>query len=145
MDKGHLVAANQTSETLAPYFYLNSDPQVVSVVSTGANSYGHPDPDVLSDWGDRGDVYRTQNDANVPVDGNVTATTDGKTSFTVTTSASGINKTYPAQRADSLPRPRVPESRIPIASTSEGYSQRACLCTSCPACRWTSRSNEAQS
>lgn len=75
--------------------YVNTLAPQAAVVSTGANGFGHPDPGVLARWDAHADVYQTQDDANDPVDGNVTVTTDGNASFTVTTSASGVNETYP--------------------------------------------------
>jgi beta-lactamase superfamily II metal-dependent hydrolase len=75
--------------------YVNTLAPAAAVVSTGANSFGHPDPEALARWDTQADVYRTQDDANNPVDGNVTVTTDGGASFTITTSASGVNETYP--------------------------------------------------
>jgi beta-lactamase superfamily II metal-dependent hydrolase len=75
--------------------YVDALAPQAAVVSTGANSYGHPDPDVLARWEAYGDVYRTQDQDNDPVDGNVTVTTDGESTFTVTTSASDLVREYP--------------------------------------------------
>lgn len=74
--------------------YVDTLSATVAVVSTGANSFGHPDPGVLARWDAHGDVFQTQDDDNVPVDGTVTITTTGETYFTVTTSASSITRSY---------------------------------------------------
>ena len=68
----------------------------VSVVSVGANGFGHPDPTVIARWDSTGDVYQTQDPAdNSLIDGNINITTDGTTGFTVSTSQSGSLNNYP--------------------------------------------------
>jgi beta-lactamase superfamily II metal-dependent hydrolase len=74
--------------------YVGTLQALAAVVSTGANSYGHPNQHRLDLWDVYGDVYRTQDGRNVPVDGNVTVTSDGETGFSVTTSASGKDERY---------------------------------------------------
>jgi hypothetical protein len=55
----------------------------------GKNSFGHPDPTVISRWDGTGEVFQTQDpDTNALVDGNVTVMTDGTTGFEARASAS---------------------------------------------------------
>jgi beta-lactamase superfamily II metal-dependent hydrolase len=83
---GSQFSSNQTFvDTLSP---------LVAVVSTGRNSFGHPDPDVLDRWRAQADVFITQDGENALLDGNITVTTDGSTLLTVTTSAPGISRSY---------------------------------------------------
>jgi len=74
--------------------YVSTTSPRAVVISTGKNSFGHPDPTVITRWDTEGDVYRTQDDNNNPVDGNITVTTTGVATFTVTTSNSGVAKAY---------------------------------------------------
>ena len=121
---GSAFSSNPTFvDTLAP---------AAAVVSTGANSFGHPDPAALSRWDALGDVYRTQDDANNPIDGDVKVTTDGESSFVITTSASGVNETYPL--AESLLCPgfaNVAGNHIvgtPEADAINGTPRRDIIC-----------------
>jgi len=83
---GSPFSSNQTFvDTLSP---------LVAVVSTGRNSFGHPNEDVLDRWRAQADVFITQDGENELLDGNVTVTTDGSMLLTVTTSASGISRSY---------------------------------------------------
>jgi beta-lactamase superfamily II metal-dependent hydrolase len=65
------------------------------VISTGANSFGHPNAAVIARWDSEGDVYRTQDGSNSLVDGDVTLSTTGATQFLLTASGSGVATTYP--------------------------------------------------
>jgi putative cell wall-binding protein/beta-lactamase superfamily II metal-dependent hydrolase len=67
----------------------------VSIISVGKNTYGHPDPGAVSRLDQPGDVFTTNNpnDGSV-VDGDVTVTTSGTSSFTVHTSAGDLTLTY---------------------------------------------------
>lgn len=86
----HHGSPNSSNET-----YVDTLAPKAAVVSVGKNSFGHPNQEVLDRWDEHGDVYQTQDeDSNALVDGNVTVTTDGTSSFTVTTSASGLERTY---------------------------------------------------
>ncbi len=77
-------------------FYVTTLSAEVSVVSVGANGFGHPDPTVITRWDTTGDVYQTQHPAdNTLIDGNIAITTDGTTGFTVSTSQSGVLRNYP--------------------------------------------------
>jgi beta-lactamase superfamily II metal-dependent hydrolase len=83
---GSPFSSNQTFvDTLSP---------LVAVVSTGRNSFGHPNEDVLDRWRAQADVFITQDGENVPIDGDITVTTDGSMLLSVTTSASGISRSY---------------------------------------------------
>jgi beta-lactamase superfamily II metal-dependent hydrolase len=75
--------------------YVNTLRPLASVVSTGKNPWGHPNAEVLKNWGAVGTVFQTQDANGTPVDGDVTVTTNGDTSFTVTTSASGKQEVFP--------------------------------------------------
>jgi beta-lactamase superfamily II metal-dependent hydrolase len=83
--------------------YVDTLSAAAAVVSTGANGFGHPDTAVLARWDQHGDVFQTQDDNNDPVDGTVTVTTEGQGSFTVTTTASGISRSYPLGDAPLCP------------------------------------------
>lgn len=67
----------------------------VSIISVGQNTYGHPDPAVVSRLDQQGDVFTTNNpnDGSV-VDGDITITTSGASSFTVHTSGDDLTLTY---------------------------------------------------
>jgi putative cell wall-binding protein/beta-lactamase superfamily II metal-dependent hydrolase len=72
----------------------------VSIISVGKNTYGHPDPAVVSRLDQAGDVFTTNNpnDGSV-VDGDVTVTTSGTSSFTVHTSGEDLTLTYGTDEA----------------------------------------------
>jgi beta-lactamase superfamily II metal-dependent hydrolase len=83
--------------------YVDTLAPAVAVVSTGKNSFGHPDEDVLARWREHGDVYVTQDSDNEPIDGNVTASTEGNSFFTITSSGSGVTKSYSLDPAARCP------------------------------------------
>ena len=74
--------------------YVNTTNPRVVVISTGANGFGHPNATVVARWDAVGDVYRTQDGSNNLVDGDVTISTTGADTFTLTTSGSGVAKIY---------------------------------------------------
>jgi beta-lactamase superfamily II metal-dependent hydrolase len=103
-----------------------------AVVSTGANGFGHPDPAVLQRWLAHGDVYQTQDDNNDPVDGNVTVTTTGTSSFTITTSSSGITRSYALEGSGRCPGfESVAGNHVvgtAVAETLDGTTGRDVIC-----------------
>lgn len=65
-----------------------------AVISVGKNSFGHPNTTVISRWDTYGTVFQTQSAAdNTLIDGDITVTTDGATSFTVIGEQSGTTVT----------------------------------------------------
>jgi competence protein ComEC len=65
--------------------YVTTLQAQASVVSTGKNSFGHPNPTVIDRWRLVGEVYQTQDSAdNSLIDGDVMVSTDGRSGFTVT-------------------------------------------------------------
>jgi len=78
---------------------FSSNPSYVSilsaeaaVISVGANSFGHPDPAVVTRWSSSGVVFQTQSPAdNALIDGDVTVTSDGMTTFEVRGESSGAS------------------------------------------------------
>ena len=74
--------------------YVNTTSPRAVVISTGANGFGHPSADVIARWDTVGDVYRTQDGTNNPVDGDVTISTTGADKFLLTTSGSGVATEY---------------------------------------------------
>jgi putative cell wall-binding protein/beta-lactamase superfamily II metal-dependent hydrolase len=75
-------------------FVTTLAPQV-SIISVGDNAFGHPDPVVVDRLDSAGEVFQTQDEVDGSlVDGDVTVTTSGATSFLITTSASGVSRTY---------------------------------------------------
>ena len=76
--------------------YVTALSAEVAVFSVGKNSFGHPDPTVISRWDALGDVYITQSATdNSLVDGDITIVTDGTTGLTVTTETSAAETDYP--------------------------------------------------
>lgn len=70
----------------------------VAVLSVGKNSYGHPSAVVVSRWASSGAALYQTSSTTVStglVDGDVVVATTGSVSFTVETSASSRNDTYP--------------------------------------------------
>jgi beta-lactamase superfamily II metal-dependent hydrolase len=77
-------------------FYVSTLSAEVAVLSVGKNSYGHPDPTVISRWDTYGEVFQTQSASdNALIDGNIIITTTGIASFTTTSSASARDYTTP--------------------------------------------------
>ncbi|MBW3663591.1 MAG: cell wall-binding repeat-containing protein [Actinobacteria bacterium] len=80
--------------------YVSTLSPQAAVIPVGKNSFGHPDPDVVARWDEKGRVFQTQHpDTGDPVDGNVTLTSTGRTSFAITTSASGVHDTFTLDEA----------------------------------------------
>ena len=72
----------------------------VSVISVGANGFGHPDAPVVARWDATGTVFQTQDPAdNSMIDGTVTIVTDGASGFTTTASTSAIAHARGQQRS----------------------------------------------
>jgi putative cell wall-binding protein/beta-lactamase superfamily II metal-dependent hydrolase len=83
----------------------------VSIISVGKNTYGHPDPGAVSRLDQAGDVFTTNNpnDGSV-LDGDVTITTSGASSFTVHTSGDNLTLNYGLDEAGgSTPTEPEPE------------------------------------
>jgi putative cell wall-binding protein/beta-lactamase superfamily II metal-dependent hydrolase len=93
---GSPFSSNQT--------YVSTLSAQVSVISVGANSYGHPDPGVVARWDSVGDVFQTGNPTGGLRDGDVTVTADGVNALTVTTSASSVSRSYSYDAASSTQR-----------------------------------------
>jgi len=69
--------------------WVNTLNAEASVVSVGKNAFGHPSAAVLAAWAATGTVFQTQSAAdNAMIDGTITVTTNGTTSFQVTASHS---------------------------------------------------------
>lgn len=75
--------------------YVSTLSAQASVASLGANSYGHPHPDVVARWREEGDLFLTNQPDGLPEDGTVTVATTGVRGFSVSTSHSGERKQYP--------------------------------------------------
>jgi beta-lactamase superfamily II metal-dependent hydrolase len=82
---------------------FSSNPTFVStlsaeaaVISVGANSFGHPDPTVVSRWAAHGVVFQTQSPTdNALIDGDIEVTTDGISGFQIVGEQSGVVVTRP--------------------------------------------------
>jgi beta-lactamase superfamily II metal-dependent hydrolase len=67
-----------------------------AIVSVGANSFGHPDAAVIARWDANGTVFQTQSPVNnALIDGDITVTTNGVSSFSVVGENSGVVFTSP--------------------------------------------------
>jgi beta-lactamase superfamily II metal-dependent hydrolase len=68
----------------------------VAVISVGANSFGHPDPTVVSRWAAHGVVFQTQSPAdNALIDGDIEVMTDGISGFQIVGEQSVVVVTRP--------------------------------------------------
>jgi len=76
--------------------YVSTLSAEVSIISVGKNSFGHPDSAVISRWDTYGQVFQTQSATdNALIDGDITITTKGVTTFTATSSSSSRIYTIP--------------------------------------------------
>jgi len=79
--------------------YVSTLSAEVSIISVGKNSFGHPDATVISRWDTYGEVFQTQSPTdNALIDGDITITTKGVTTFNATSSSSGRNYTIPMDK-----------------------------------------------
>jgi beta-lactamase superfamily II metal-dependent hydrolase len=80
---GSAFSSNQT--------YVSTLSAEAAVISVGANSFGHPDPTIVSRWATNGVVFQTQSpNNNALIDGDITVTTDGITDFRIVGDYSGL-------------------------------------------------------
>jgi putative cell wall-binding protein/beta-lactamase superfamily II metal-dependent hydrolase len=107
----------------------------VSIISVGKNTYGHPDPGAVSRLDQAGDVFTTNNpnDGSV-VDGDVTVTTSGTSSFTVHTSGEDLTLTYgtdesggamPSEPTEPAPGPTPDEPGMKRLAGPDRYATAA--------------------
>jgi beta-lactamase superfamily II metal-dependent hydrolase/putative cell wall-binding protein len=96
----------------------------VSIISVGKNTYGHPDPGAVSRLDQQGDVFTTNNpNDGTLVDGDITITTSGTSTFTLHTSGDDLTFTYGMDESGGA-MPNEPDPTAPGPTPDEPGMKR---------------------